>query len=88
MIEAAKITKILIFENKKQVLRSSHSNKRRSKNCWVLISKRLIKGERYITPMDFAEHLRKFVMVNSYKMDFFMEGNVRLVKVDEMYNIL
>ena len=38
--------------------------------------------------MDFAEHLRKFVMVNSYKMDFFMEGNVRLVKVDEMYNIL
>ena len=37
--------------------------------------------------MDFAEHLRKFNMMDSYKMDF-MEGNVILVKVDEMYNIL
>ena len=45
------------------------------------------KGEKYISPMDFAEHLRKFNMMDSYKMDF-MEGNVILVKVDEMYNIL
>ena len=60
-----------------------------------MISKRLIKGEKYITPMDFAEQLRKsgvseilkFIMINSYKMDF-MKGNVILVKVDELYNIL
>ena len=45
--------------------------------------------------MDFAEQLRKsgvseilkFIMINSYKMDF-MKGNVILVKVDELYNIL
>ena len=37
--------------------------------------------------MDFAEHLRKFIMVDSYKIDL-MKGNVILVKVDEMYNIL
>ena len=37
--------------------------------------------------MDFSEHLRKFIMVDSYKIDL-MKGNVILVKVDEMYNIL
>ena len=47
--------------------------------------------------MDFAEQkilknqtfqrIEKFIMVNSYKMDF-MNGIVILVKVDEMYNIL
>ena len=46
--------------------------------------------------MDFAEHLKKtqtfqriekFIMVDSYKMDF-MKGNVILVKVEEMCNIL
>ena len=47
--------------------------------------------------MDFAEQkilknqtfqrIEKFIMVNSYEMDF-MNGIVILVKVDEMYNIL
>ena len=55
-----------------------------------------MEGEKYITPMDFAEHLKenqtfqrtaKFIMVDSYEMDF-MKGNVILVKADEMYNIL
>ena len=55
-----------------------------------------MEGEKYITPMDFAEHLienqtfqrtAKFIMVDSYEMDF-MKGNVILVKADEMYNIL
>ena len=36
-----------------------YSNKRRSKKCYVLIKKRHIKGKKYITPMDFAEHLTK-----------------------------
>ena len=55
----AKITIILIFEKKKQIVRSKHNNKRRSKKCYVMILKRLIKGEKYITPMDSAERLRK-----------------------------
>ena len=33
------------------------------------------------------QRIAKFIMVNSYKMDF-TKGNVILVKVDEMYNIL
>ena len=33
------------------------------------------------------QRIAKFIMVNSYKMDF-TKGNVVLVKVDEMYNIL
>ena len=47
--------------------------------------------------MDFAEQkilknqtfqrIEKFIMVNSYEMDF-MNGIVILVKVDEMHNIL
>ena len=42
--------------------------------------KRHIKGEKYITPMNFAEHLRlenqtfqriaMFILIDSYKMDF------------------
>ena len=59
MIEAAKITIVLIFENKKYVGRLKHSNKRRIKKCYVLIKKRQFKGEKYFTLMDFAEHPRK-----------------------------
>ena len=33
--------------------------KEEPKKCSVLIKKRHIKGGDYITPMDFAEHLRK-----------------------------
>ena len=58
MIEAAKITIILIFENKNQVGCLQHSNKR-TKKRYVLIKKIHVNGEKYITPMDFAEHLRK-----------------------------
>ena len=36
-----------------------YSNKRRSKKCYLFIKKRHIKGEKSITPMDFAEHLTK-----------------------------
>ena len=42
--------------------------------------KRHIKGEKHITPMNFAEHLRlenqtfqriaMFILIDSYKMDF------------------
>ena len=58
--------------------------------------KRHIKGDKYITRMDFAEDLieykmfqriAKFIMVDSYEMDF-MKGIVILVKVDETHNIL
>ena len=57
--------------------------------------KRHIKGDKYITLMDFAEDLEykmfqriaKFIMVDSYEMDF-MKGIVILVKVDETHNIL
>ena len=59
--------------------------------------KRHIKGEKYITPLDFAEkkimgnltfqRISNFIMVDSYEMDF-MNSIVTLVKVDEIYNIL
>ena len=62
-----------------------------------MIKKRHIKGEKYITPMDFAEHkffenqtfqkIAIFIMVDSYEMDF-MNSIVILVKINEMYNIL
>ena len=53
--------------------------KKEAKKCCVLAKKRHIKGEKYITPMDFAEHLRKsdvsenrkvYYMVDFYEMDF------------------
>ena len=59
VIRAAKTTIILIFGNKKQVGRSKHNNKRRNEQCYVLIKKGHIKGEKHIAPMDFAEYLRK-----------------------------
>ena len=43
MIEAANITIILIFEKKKKVGRSKHSNKSRSKKC-VLIKKSTVNN--------------------------------------------
>ena len=59
--------------------------------------KRHIKGEKYITPIDFAEkkimgnltfqRISNFIMVDSYEMDF-MNSIVTLVKVDEIYNVL
>ena len=59
--------------------------------------KRHIKGEKYITPIDFAgkkimgnltfQRISNFIMVDSYEMDF-MNSIVTLVKVDEIYNIL
>ena len=60
-----------------------------------MIKKRHIKSENYVTPMDFAEHLRKsdlsenskFITIDSYEMDF-MKVIVILVKVDKIYNIL
>ena len=60
-----------------------------------MIRKRHIKGGKHIAPMDFADYLWKWdVLENSkvyygrfYKMHF-MKGIVTLVKVDEMYNIL
>ena len=66
-----------------------HSNKRRSKKCYV------IKSEKYITPMDFAEHLRKSELSENNKVyngKFLryglMKGIIILVKVDEMSNIV
>ena len=40
-----------------------------------MIKTRRIKGEKYIIPMNFAEHqtfqrTAKFIMVDSYEMDF------------------
>ena len=95
MIEVVKITIVLIFENKKEVGSSKNNNKRKSKKCYVLIKKRHIKSEKYVTPVDFAEHLRKsdlsenskFITIDSYEIDS-MKVIVILVKVDKMYNIL
>ena len=67
-MEATKITMILTFENKKKVVRSKHSNKRRSKKVNVLIKKRRVKGEKYITPMGFAEYLRKLDVSENSKV--------------------
>ena len=38
---------------------SKYSKKRRSKKCYVFINSRHVKSEKYITPMNFAEHFRK-----------------------------
>ena len=57
---------ILTFENKK-VVRSKHSNKRRSKKV-NLIKKRRVKGEKYITPIGFAEYLRKLDVSENSKV--------------------
>ena len=59
---------ILTFENKKKVVRSKHSSKRRSKKVNVLIKKRRVKGEKYITPMGFAEYLRKLDVSENSKV--------------------
>ena len=67
-MEATKITMILTFENKKKVVRSKHSSKRRSKKVNVLIKKRRVKGEKYITPMGFAEYLRKLDVSENSKV--------------------
>ena len=77
MIETAKITTILIFENKKQVDHSKHRNKKRSEKCFEF-SKRHIKEEKRHCSNRFCR-ISKFIE---------MKGFVILVKVDEMYNIL
>ena len=59
MIDEEKIAIIIIFENKKQVDRLKHSNKRRSKKCYVLIKKYSSKIKKHIIPMDFEERLEK-----------------------------
>ena len=43
MIDAVKITTILIFESKTYVGRSKHKNKRGSEKCYVLIKKDISK---------------------------------------------
>ena len=63
-----------------------------------LIKRRHIKGEKYITPMNFAEHFRKAEVTKNSKVYYgqfqrneLHEGSaitVQLLKVDEMYNIL
>ena len=63
-----------------------------------MIKKRHIKGEKYIIPMNFAEHLRKSDVSENSKVYYgrflwngLYEGItilVYLLKVDEMYNIL
>ena len=63
-----------------------------------LIKRRHIKGEKYITPMNFAEHFRKADVSKNSKVCYgrflrneLHEGiaiTVQLLKVDEMYNIL
>ena len=52
VIKAAKII-IVIFENNKQVGRLKHSNKRRRKNCYVLIKK---NGSNLKNISDFSEN--------------------------------
>ena len=36
-----------------------HRNKRIRENCYALIKKRYIKGEKHIVEMDFAEYFKK-----------------------------
>ena len=59
MIDEEKVAIIIIFENKKYVDRLKHSNKRRSKKCYVLIKKYTSKIKKHIIPMDFEESLEK-----------------------------
>ena len=63
--------------------------------CYALVKKWHIKSEKYITPMDFAEHLRKSDVSESNKVYYgkflrygLMKGIIILVKVDEMNNVL
>ena len=47
MIEASKITIMVIFEKENSADRSKHRNKKRRKKCYDLIKMRPIKGEIY-----------------------------------------
>ena len=71
MIEATKITIIVIVKNKNKAGRSKLSNKRRSeKYCF---DQKNASGEKHVSRMNFPEHLRKRnVSVNSkvYMVDF------------------
>ena len=72
-----------------------HRNKRRSKNCYVLIKKNISQVKNTWLQWIFQNILEnrmfqiiaKFIMADFYEMDF-MKGIVILVKVDEMYDIL
>ena len=54
-----------------------------------------MKGEKRIAPMDFANILQnqtlqrtaKFIIAGFNEM-YFMRGGVKLVKIDELYNVL
>ena len=63
MIEVAKKTITIFFENKKLVGDSKQSNKRRSE-------KKKKTFEKYVAPMDFAEHLRKSGFSKNIKVDY------------------
>ena len=58
-MEVVKTIAILSFESKKLVGRLKHRNKRIRENCYALIKKRYIKGEKHIVEMDFAEYFKK-----------------------------
>ena len=78
MIQTAKITAILVFENKKQVDHSKHRNKKEAKNVMVWFLKKTYE-KRKIHCSDGFCRIPKFIK---------MKTVVILVKVDEMYNIL
>ena len=83
------------MKTKGKVGRSKHSNKRRNKKYYALIKKRHTKSEKYITPMDFAEHLRKSDFWENRKVydgpllrNGLQDRYCYIVNVDEMCNIL
>ena len=86
------------MKTKNKLVVRSIAIKEEANNNNVFIKKRNTKGEKYITPMDFAEHLRKSDVSENSKVYYgrFLRNGlhegitilVQLLKVDEMYNIL
>ena len=57
MKDPTKMTTVIIFESKKYVSRSKHSNKEVENVMFQL--KKVISNKKHIAQMDFAEYLRK-----------------------------
>ena len=95
MIGAAKITIILIFENKNRLVVRSITIKEEMNNVMFWSKKDISKVKntlhqwilQNILENQEFQRIGKFIMVNFYEMDF-MKGIVMLVKADHMYNIL
>ena len=88
MIEVAKKTITIFFENKKLVGDSKQSNKRRSEKKKKRLKNTLLRWIlQSILENQAFQRISKLIMVSLYEMDS-MKSIATFVKIDEMYKFL